>query len=502
MTLLNDVHSQLNPTRVDRVLRPMSVDDVCAAVAQAARHSQSLSVSGGRHAMGGQAFATDALHLDMTGLAQVIDTDAERGLLHIGAGATWPRILEAANAMRGPSAAPGRPKPLTAPSGGSERSERGGPDGRAWAVRQKQTGVDEVTLGGSIAANAHGRGLLMPPLVDDIESLVVVDAQGRALRASRDQNTELFSLVVGGYGLFGVVVSATLRLVPRQRVQRLVDVLDLRDAMQAVRRRVDDGCTYGDFQFVIDPADRGFLTRGVFACYRPVDDPRDDEGDGDVDAGADLSSNAWLELLRLAHADKAAAFKLYAQHYLGTHGRTYWADAMQLATYIPSYADFLARADGAEPSSAPRETLVIGEHYVPRDQIAAYMERAREVLLRTGCEVIYGTIRSIVREQTSFLPWARDDYACVVFNLRTPHTDAGRERTAQAFRGLIQAALELDGSFFLTYHRHATREQLLHAYPRLPAFLARKLEHDPGEVFQSDWYRHIRGMFPDRIGSA
>ena len=135
---------------------------------------------------------------------------------------------------------------------------------------------------------------------------------------------------------------------------------------------------------------------------------------------------------------------------------------------------------------------------MPRCRIADYMERAREVLLRTGTEVIYGTIRSILRDDTSFMPWARDDYACVVFNLRTPHTDAGRARTAEAFHGLIQAALDQGGSFFLTYHRHATREQLLRAYPRLPEFLARKREHDPGEIFQSDWYRHVR----DLIGGA
>ena len=54
--LLDDVHSQLNPTHVDRVLRPASVDDVRAAVAQARRRSQPLSISGGRHAMGGQQF--------------------------------------------------------------------------------------------------------------------------------------------------------------------------------------------------------------------------------------------------------------------------------------------------------------------------------------------------------------------------------------------------------------------------------------------------------------
>lgn len=57
--------------------------------------------------------------------------------------------------------------------------------------------------------------------------------------------------------------------------------------------------------------------------------------------------------------------------------------------------------------------------------------------------------------------------------------------------GLIDAALDLDGSFFLTYHRHATREQMLRAYPRLPEFLERKRRCDPEGRFVSDWFRHL-----------
>ena len=127
-----------------------------------------------------------------------------------------------------------------------------------------------MTLGGSISANAHGRGLLMQPIGDDIEDLTLVDAAGEAIVCSRERNAELFSLVVGGYGLFGVIYSATLRLAPRQRVKRVVDIIDLDDAMNAVFRRVDEGCVYGDFQFVIDATEDNFLRRGVFACYKPV----------------------------------------------------------------------------------------------------------------------------------------------------------------------------------------------------------------------------------------
>ena len=467
--LLNDVHSQLNPTTVANVVRPTTLAALCEVVKQAARDGVSLSVAGARHAMGGQQFATLQRHVDTTGLNRVLGTDADRGLLHIEAGANWHHIIAASHQM-------------PAPGGG------------CWAIGQKQTGVDEVTLGGSISANAHGRGLLMQPMGADIEDLTLVNAQGQVLLCSRSLNAELFSLVIGGYGLFGLIYAATLRLVPRQRVRRVVDILDLADAMNAVYRRVDDGCLYGDFQFAIDPTDDSFLHRGVFACYKPTQAP-----DADDATSADLPAEAWLQLLKLAHEDKAQAFQRYAQHYLGTHGQSYWADTMQLSTYIPSYADVLERALAPEHNPGPRQTLVIGEHYVPRDQIATFMAQAAGILKKLGVEVIYGTIRAILKDEVSFLPWAKADYACVIFNLRTAHNAEGQARTAEAFRGLIDTALALGGSYFLTYHRHATRDQVVRAYPQFETFLARKRHFDPQERFTSDWYRHHVALMGERL---
>ncbi len=458
-TTLNDVHSQLNATTVAHIERPRSLDELQAVVAQARMRGQQISVAGGRHAMGGQQFASGALHIDTGALDAVLAVDADKGWLHIEAGAQWPRIIAASHRIAGRT---------------------------RWGIRQKQTGVDAVSLGGSISANAHGRGLLMQPLGDDIENLTLINADAQAVFCSREHNAGLFSLVIGGYGLFGIISSATLRLAPRQRLQRVVDIIDLDDAMNAVQRRIDEGCRYGDFQFAIDAGDDGFLRRGVLACYKPA------PADATQQDAADLPPETWLQLLRLAHDDKRAAFKLYAQHYLGTHGQCYGSDTMQQSTYLPSYAEYLERARGEAPQ---RETLVIGEHYVAPEHLMAFMQRARAVLRAHGSEVIYGTIRSIRRDTVSFLPWAKDDFACVVFNLRTPHTPAGVERTAAVFRALTDASLALGGSFFLTYHRHATAAQVNAAYPRFREFLQHKRAHDPHELFTSDWHRHYRDAF-------
>ena len=97
-------------------------------------------------------------------------------------------------------------------------------------------------------------------------------------------------------------------------------------------------------------------------------------------------------------------------------------------------------------------------------------------------------------EDTS-LAWAREPWACVIFNLHTAYdTDAVR-KTSTDFRRLIDCGRAYGGSYFLTYHRWATREQVVACSPQLPEFLALKRKYDPNERFQSDWYRHYREMF-------
>ena len=102
--------------------------------------------------------------------------------------------------------------------------------------------------------------------------------------------------------------------------------------------------------------------------------------------------------------------------------------------------------------------------------------------------------RLIEAEQDSALPWARRNWACVVFNLHIDHRSEDLARAAEHFRRLIDHALRQDGSFFLTYHRFARAAQLLAGHPGLRDFLDAKRTLDPGGVFQSDWYREVREL--------
>ena len=60
--------------------------------------------------------------------------------------------------------------------------------------------------------------------------------------------------------------------------------------------------------------------------------------------------------------------------------------------------------------------------------------------------------------------------------------------------------LEHHGSYYLTYHQWATREQVETAYPQFVDFLELKLKYDHAERFQSDWYRCYKTMLANALG--
>ncbi|MDX3107478.1 FAD-binding oxidoreductase [Nonomuraea angiospora] len=157
------------------VLRPRSVADVRAGVRFAAGSGLPLSVRGGGHAFAGFGTNDDGIVIDLGGLARVEVIDKERHLVRIGGGATWGQVATAL-----------APHGLAISSGDT-----------------KSVGVGGLTLTGGIGWKVRKYGLALDSLV----AAELVTAGGEVVRASAEENPELFWAVRGGGGNFGIVTA-------------------------------------------------------------------------------------------------------------------------------------------------------------------------------------------------------------------------------------------------------------------------------------------------------
>jgi decaprenylphospho-beta-D-ribofuranose 2-oxidase len=193
----------------------------------------------------GRAYGDSALNgggtvLDATTLAGVHAFDAESGLLTVDAGVSLDTIMRA-----------------FVPLG--------------WFV-PVTPGTRFVTVGGAIAADIHGKNHHVDgTFCRHVTQLRLITPTGEEVCSAGD-DAELFWATAGGMGLTGVVVEATLRLLPiatsRMRVdtERAADLDDLMDRMD----RGDDAYRYSvawiDCVTGGSHLGRGVLTRGDHAA--------------------------------------------------------------------------------------------------------------------------------------------------------------------------------------------------------------------------------------------
>ncbi len=161
------------------IARCSTPQQVAAAVRFGREQGLDIAVRGGGHSFAGFAVCEGGLMIDLSGMRQVtVDPAARRAVA--GGGATWADLDGATQAH------------ALAVTGGFI----------------SHTGIGGLTLGGGMGWLTKKAGLS----ADNLLSAQVVAADGRILRASADENADLYWAIRGGGGNFGVVTSFEYRL--------------------------------------------------------------------------------------------------------------------------------------------------------------------------------------------------------------------------------------------------------------------------------------------------
>jgi len=102
-------------------------------------------------------------------------------------------------------------------------------------------GTRQVTLGGAIAADIHGKNHHRDgSLADHLESMTLLLPDGEEREVSPDDDAELFWATVGGMGLTGIILAAVVRLLPIETSLMVVETRRTSD-LEALMRAMADG---------------------------------------------------------------------------------------------------------------------------------------------------------------------------------------------------------------------------------------------------------------------
>jgi FAD/FMN-containing dehydrogenase len=175
------IHNAMHDRRPALIARCAGAQDVRAAIDYARARGLSLAVRGGGHHVAGYAICDGGLVVDLSPMKR-IRVDPKARTVRAEAGLTWGELDSETQAFG------------LAVTGG----------------RASTTGISGQTLGSGSGRLERKLGLGC----DNLISAEVVTADGRALRASEDENADLFWGLRGAGANFGVVTELEYRLHP------------------------------------------------------------------------------------------------------------------------------------------------------------------------------------------------------------------------------------------------------------------------------------------------
>jgi FAD/FMN-containing dehydrogenase len=338
----------------------------------------------------------------------------------------------------------------------------------------------DFSVGGTLSVNAHGWPVPYGPFAATVRSFRLMLADGSVLTCSATENAELFSLTIGGYGLFGIVLDAELDMTDNVLLAARYEVMPSRDfAQRFVAAAHESGVRMAYGRLAVAQDD--FLGPSLLVSFRPAaTQPKP--------LPAPQTSDAFRMLSR-------AAFR--AQIGSDAAKRRRWYLETRIAPPLIRLKTVTRNAIlnypvAALAGSEPKRTDILHEYFVAPERLEDFLVACRDTIPRFRPDLLNVTLRYLEADATSVLRFAPGPRIALVMLFSQPMTKADEEDMRSMTERLIDQVLELGGSYYLPYRLHARSDQLRRAYPRIMEFAAAKHRYDPQLRFRNMmWERYF-----------
>lgn len=447
---LNDA-SELSATPIHIHTRPQAHGDALieafrTELRTAQAENRPVCVSAARHSMGAQSIPRDGHAITVDDAT--VEPDTERGTYRVNGGARWRDVIAALD-----------------------------PLGFSPAVMQSN---HDFGVAATFSVNAHGWPVPYGPMGATVRNIRMVLPSGDLVTASRTENTDLFNLAVGGYGLAGLIVDMEVDMVPNQRLSPAFTPMPAADFPAAFRAAIDDPSipmAYGRLNVT-----RETLFDDALLCtYSPTPDQPDIPP---------ATESGWLSY---------AASYLYRGQ-VGREGMKDWRWWMESTLGPRLAADSTRNSLMNEPvitldDRDPTRVDILHEYFVPFDTFDGFLDACRDVIPDAFVEFLNVTLRFVDADTDSLLPHSPTPRIAAVMSFTQEMTARAEADHARMTRALIDRIIAIGGTYYLPYRPHATQDQFLRAYPNAPDFAAAKRALDPALTLRNNlWDTYLANI--------
>lgn len=440
--------SQLNLTKIDTII-PVPNDkkgieiQLKKVLKYAKENNLKISIAGAKHSMGGHTIYPNGIVLNMLPYKQM-ELDASKNILTIGSGALWEDALKYLDKY-----------------------------GKSIAIMQA---FSSFSIGGSISVNGHGWQKDVPPISASVISFTLMKENGEIVNCSRQENQELFKLVIGGYGLFGIVLDVKLKVVENESLQFKYIRLSPDNYINYYKKFISENPNINLVFGRLRISNKHFLEEATLNFFEKV------EGTIPV-----MQNKKSTEAQRLV-------FRGSVNSEYGKRLRWDLETGMNKVSKNEIYSrnellnDHVSLIENKDPSS----TDLLQEYFIPERNFNQFITDMKPILRNSRIDLLNITIRGVHQDNDSYLSYARENVFGFVLLFNQKKTDKQETEMKKLTNQLLEVALKNEGTFYLPYRLHINKEKMRKPYPNAEKFFQLKLKYDPSELFNNRFYEYYK----------
>jgi len=338
------------------------------------------------------------------------------------------------------------------------------------------------SVGGSISVNCHGRNFNDGSISDSIVSMLVMSTSGQIIYCDREINTELFNGVIGGYGLLGIIIEATMRTSDNCMMRKYVTETSIYDIQKTFSEESKmDNKKRILFNSVIYPSN----INKAYNCFW-------------IEETIPINYNSYPktrkitkfpvlvpileQLLRISNIAKT--IRPYCETKNLYPSKIF--PNMAWKSYEMCYDTNQHKVITKHPS-----TTVLQEYFIPEQHFTTFLQ----YLLQHSKELnmINISCRYVKRITNSVVNYAPVNSYSIVLYFPIINNKWGINNLTKWTNNMIDKLMEFNGKFYLPYLRTYDINEIKAMYGNeFDQLLHLKKIYDPDNKLKSDWFMNVR----------